>query len=99
MLLDVPVELVVGLHHGAAPADASDLRKCVRLLDLAERHGMDWRARIQEVGDRAPSWAPVAPIWSELEARTRVQGGGAGAMLLRALYGRQPTNPTTAHGD
>jgi hypothetical protein len=51
-----------------APYDGADVGRCVRLLDLAADNGQNWRARIAEVAEVVPAWAPLAPRWAEIEA-------------------------------
>ena len=54
-----------------APSDASDVGRCVRLLDLAARNGEDWRRRLPEVGAVCQEWGPLAARWEEVEAAWR----------------------------
>jgi hypothetical protein len=54
-----------------APHDTSDVGRCVRLLDLAAANGKRWRRRMGEVAEFAPAWAPLLPIWPEIERAYR----------------------------
>lgn len=56
-----------------APLDPSDVGRCVRLLDLAEKNGQDWRGRMGEVSAACPAWAPLIPRWAEIETEYREQ--------------------------
>jgi hypothetical protein len=49
---------------GNWPQDASDLGRCVRLLDRFP----EWRARMGEMAARYPKWRPFAEAWADLEA-------------------------------
>ena len=45
------------------PLDPGDFGRCHRLLkDFPE-----WRARLQEVADRFPSWQPLVDNWPRME--------------------------------
>ena len=54
-----------------APLDASDVGRCVALLDLAAKNGEDWRARLPEVALRSYQWRLIVPRWPEIEAAYR----------------------------
>jgi len=55
-----------------APHDTSDVGRCVRLLDIAERAGLDWRARMPELGAAFPrTWGKIASHWPRIEAAYR----------------------------
>lgn len=56
-----------------APYDPSDVGRCVALLDLAEKNGASWRARLPEVAAAVPAWAPLVPRWTEIENAYRAQ--------------------------
>jgi hypothetical protein len=51
------------------PSDASDVGRCIRLLDLAEVNGENWRGRLSEVAKRAPGygWEKLIPRWAQIE--------------------------------
>ena len=68
VLAGVPVEPGERPRDWNCPHDAGDVGRCIRLLDLAKQHGEDWRARLQEVGAACVAWAPLVPIWPDLEA-------------------------------
>lgn len=53
------------------PSDTSDVGRCIRLLDLAEANGANWRGRLAEVVRVCPRWAPLLPRWAEIEAAYR----------------------------
>lgn len=55
------------LRRTGAPYDTSDVYRCVQLLDLAEAHGMDWRARLGEVAQICSAWKPLVPLWPQIE--------------------------------
>jgi hypothetical protein len=56
------------LDRKGAPRDTSDVGRCVRLLDAAAAGGDDWRSRLGEVAALCPEWAPLVPIWPQIEA-------------------------------
>lgn len=72
----------VDSHMWAAPSDADDFGRCLRLLDLAEKHGAGWRARVPEMAGVSPGWARLTPRWSRIETAYRTGGG-----VLRAMFG------------
>lgn len=51
-------------RYSRPPADPSDFGRCYRLLQLFP----DWRARLNEVADKFPSWAGLVKEWDELTA-------------------------------
>lgn len=48
---------------GDFPWDGGDFGRCHRMLLMFP----EWRARLPEMGDKYPGWAPLVKIWSELE--------------------------------
>jgi hypothetical protein len=68
VLAGVPCEAGQLPRDWSKPYDAGDVGRCVALLDLAAQHGEDWRARLHEVGEACAEWAPLVPIWPEIEA-------------------------------
>lgn len=52
----------------SAPSDASDVGRCIDLLDLAAENGCDWRSRLSELAAVASVWAPLVPRWADIEA-------------------------------
>lgn len=85
---------VFQLSFLAAPSDASDVGRCVRLLDLAAENGEDWRGRLPEVGAACRGWAPLAPRWGDVEAayrhdmKTRCRPEATGQLIRRLGGGR-----------
>lgn len=71
VMLDLPFELTLQRKHGSAPHDNGDVGRCVRLLDHAAEHGVDWRARLPELVARVPEWAPLVPRWADIETAYR----------------------------
>lgn len=55
-----------------APHDTSDVGRCVRLLDIAERARLGWRARMPELFAGLPiQWGPLRHHWPRIEAAYR----------------------------
>lgn len=71
VMLALPFELTLHRRYGSEPGDNGDVGRCVRLLDLAAEHGVDWRARLPEVVARVPAWAPLVPRWADIETAYR----------------------------
>jgi len=57
-------ELGSNPHERHIPYDPSDFGRCYRLLKLAP----EWRARLGELAEQVPLWAPFVEAWPELEA-------------------------------
>ena len=56
---------ILGDHrHGYAPADSDDFGRCHRLL----LRYPEWRRDLHKVAEKCPAFAPLVPIWSELDA-------------------------------
>lgn len=51
------------LGRPAAPRDADDFGRCHRLL----LRYPEWRAKLSEVAAKCPEFAPLVPIWDELD--------------------------------
>ncbi len=66
---------------GDTPGDPSDFARCSRLLAIDPT----WRARLVEVSDRYPAWAPLVAEWDALEA---LYQEGAESGECPALYER-----------
>lgn len=45
------------------PRDPDDFGRCCRLLEVMP----EWRARLSEVAEQCPDWAPLIAAWAELE--------------------------------
>lgn len=71
VMLGLPFELTMQRGRGEAPHDTGDVGRCVRLLDLADQRGVDWRARLGELVERVPAWAPLVPRWYDIETAYR----------------------------
>ncbi len=59
----------------ATPHDASDLVRCMLLLDRIP----EWRDRMGEMSSVSPGWAAFAAGWPELEAAFAEDDGGSAA--------------------
>jgi len=53
-------------HNMDAPYDQYDLCRCLDLITLAAKHGLQWRERIHEMAVY-PAWAPLVGRWQDLE--------------------------------
>ena len=58
------------------PLDRADFGRCHRLLV----HFPEWRARLPEVANRYPEWAPLVRDWDALTALYLAQPGAEGAI-------------------
>lgn len=65
----------VDSHGWAAPSDFDDVGRCVRVLDLAEKHGEGWRARMSEMSEMSPSWGRLVARWPQIETAYRSRNG------------------------
>lgn len=77
---------------GDAPHDASDVVRCVRLLDVAERNGLDLRAEMPRLAEH-PKWGPVATHWSIIEAALKLDRAESSAEDRRCLYKQDGVTP------
>lgn len=50
--------------HADVPHDPADFGRCYRLLKVMP----SWRARLPEVAEKYPKWAPLVAAWDELTA-------------------------------
>ena len=55
----------------AAPADLSDLRRCLLLLDRIP----EWSGRMPQMAALSPTWARLAAAWPDLTARFYAECG------------------------
>lgn len=62
--------LAPALPHGPyIPSDPSDVGRCVRLLELAEKHGQSFDMDV--VALRFPVWRPLVARWPDIVAAYR----------------------------
>lgn len=54
----------LGRFGASIPCDPADFGRCYRLLESIP----GWRARLPEVADRHPEWAPLVTEWDALTA-------------------------------
>lgn len=67
VLEGLPVHMLTRGTGWDHPADASDFRRCVRLLDAVP----SYRPRLDELRELSPAWAVLVEHWAELEATLR----------------------------
>jgi hypothetical protein len=63
-------EITTRFPGPAAPADPSDLGRCLDLLTVVP----EWRARLPEMAAVSPEWAALVPVWDRIEALYREEG-------------------------
>lgn len=68
-----------------APYDAADFGRCARLLRLPFAAG--WRARLPEVAAKCPAFAPLIPVWDELDRLFMEADGPPLSKRIRELRG------------